>query len=62
MESAPKRFYTKDAPDPMADVRAAMNRGGDFDPAPGHYADQARIFEVLAVLEALEVEDEGILA
>jgi hypothetical protein len=42
----------------MADVRSALSLRGDFDPSPEHYANEASAFEVLAVLEALTVEDE----
>ena len=49
---------TDSPPETLADVRAAMSRRDDFDPAPEHYADQTRTFEVLAVLEALTVEGE----
>jgi hypothetical protein len=51
-------LYKKDEPDPMADVRSAMSRRGDFDPSPEDYANETSPFEVLAVLEALKVEDE----
>ncbi len=51
-------FYREDKPDPMADVRDAMSRRGDFDPSPEDYASEARLLEVLAVLEALAIEDE----
>ena len=51
-------FYREDEPDPMADVRDAMSRRGDFDPSPEDYANEASAFEVLAVLEAVEVEGE----
>jgi hypothetical protein len=42
----------------MADVRDAMSRRGDFDPSPEDYASEASLLEVLAVLEALAIEDE----
>jgi hypothetical protein len=58
MTFAPKQVYRNDPPETLADVRAAMSRAADFDPAPEHYADQTRIFEVLAALEALTVEGE----
>ncbi len=58
MTFAPKSVYTSDPPETLADVRSAMSRRNDFDPAPEHYADQARTFEVLAALEALAVEGE----
>jgi len=45
-------------PDSLASVRDAMSRRGDFDPSPEEYTDEANYFEVLAVLEALAVEDE----
>ena len=45
-------------PEALADVRSAMSRRDDFDPAPEHYADQTRIFEVIAALEALTIEGE----
>lgn len=51
-------FYRKDESDPMAEVRSALSFRGDFDPSPEHYANEASAFEVLAVLEALTVEDE----
>jgi len=52
------RFYRKGESEPMADVRSAMSRRGDFGPSPEQYADEAQYFEVLAVLEALTVEGE----
>jgi hypothetical protein len=58
MDAPQTPFYRKDEPDPMADVRTAMSRRGDFDPSPEHYANEASAFEVLAVLEALDVEGE----
>ena len=58
MTFAPKPVYTSDPAETLADVRAAMSRGGDHDPSPEHYASEAHIFEVLAVLEALAVEGE----
>jgi len=58
MDAPQEAFYRKDAPDPMADVRDAMSRRGDFNPTPEHYANDTNIFEVLAVLEALTVEGE----
>ena len=48
-------------PELLASVRDAMSRRGDFDPSPEQYADEANYFEILAVLEALAVED-GVLA
>jgi hypothetical protein len=42
----------------MADVRSAMSLRGDFDPSPEHDANEASAFEVLACLEAIEVEGE----
>jgi hypothetical protein len=51
-------FYSKNEPDPMADVRGAMSRCGDFAPSPERYADETNYFEVLAALEALAIEDE----
>ncbi len=58
MDSAPEQFYTKDTPNWIADVRGTMSRRGDFDPDPKNYANASNFFEVLAVLEALEVEGE----
>lgn len=58
MDAPQALFYRKDEPDPLADVRGAMSRRADFDPSPEHYANETRTFEVLAVLEALTVEDE----
>lgn len=58
MDAPQAPFYRKDEPDPMADVRTAMSRRGDFDPSPEHYADEAGAFEVLTVLESLTVEGE----
>lgn len=58
MDTPRERFYRKNTPDPMAGVRDAMSRRGDFDPDPDHYADEAGVFEAQAVLEALEVEGE----
>ncbi len=55
MDTPQASFYSE--PDPVADVRDAMNRRGDFTPSVDHYADNASYFEVLAVLEALTVED-----
>jgi hypothetical protein len=56
---APRQsFYRKDEPDPMADVRDAMSRRGDFNPSPERYGDEAGAFEVLAALKALTVEGE----
>ncbi len=49
---------TDSPPDPVADIRAAMSRRGDFDPSPEDYANESNFFEVLAALEALEVEGE----
>lgn len=61
MDAPQPSFYRKDKPDPMADVRDAMSRRGDFAPKPEYYANQTNYFEVLAVLEALTTED-GVLA
>ncbi len=58
MDAPQQPFYRKTEPDPMADVREAMSRRGDFSPSPERYADEAGSFEVLAVLEALTLEDE----
>jgi hypothetical protein len=58
MDAPQTPFYREDEPDPMADVRDAMSRRGDFDPSPEDYASEARLLEVLAVLEALAIEDE----
>ena len=58
MTFAPEPVYTSDPPETLADVRAAMSRRDDFDPTPEHYADQTRIFEVIAALEALTIEGE----
>lgn len=59
MDYAPQgSFYRKDEPDLMADVRSTTSRRGDFDPSPESYANDTNFFEVLAVLEALAVEDE----
>jgi hypothetical protein len=58
MTFAPKSIYTSDPPEPLADVRAAMSRRGDFDPTPETYASGEAVFEIMAVLEALEVDGE----
>jgi len=58
MDAPQTPFYREDEPDPMADVRDAMSRRGDFDPSPEDYASETRLLEVLAVLEALAIEDE----
>lgn len=61
MESAPpgEAFRTKDEPETLADVRAAMSRGDNFDPSPEHYANESSTsFEVEVALEALSVEGE----
>jgi hypothetical protein len=58
MQPAPTPVYTNDPPSLLGDVRDAMSRRDDFDPSPEEYADEANYFEVLAVLEALAVEDE----
>jgi hypothetical protein len=58
MDAPQTPFYREDEPDPMADVRDAMSRRGDFDPSPEDYASEASLLEVLAVLEALAIEDE----
>ncbi len=58
MDTPQASFYRKDEPDPMADVREAMSRRSDFGPSPERYANEANYFEVMAVLEALAIEDE----
>jgi hypothetical protein len=58
MDAPHESFYVKDDASPMADVRDAMSRRGDFDPSPEDYASEASLLEVLAVLEALAIEDE----
>lgn len=58
MDAPRERFYTKDPPDLMADVRSAASRRGDVEPYPEHYTGDTDVFEVLAVLEALTIEDE----
>lgn len=58
MDAPRESFYTKDAPNLVADVRDAMSRRDDFDPVPEHYANEAGIFEAQAVLEALTIEEE----
>ena len=58
MNAPHESFYIKDDASPMADVRDAMSRRGDFDPSPEDYATEASLLEVLAVLEALAIEDE----
>jgi len=58
MNAPHESFYIKDDGSPMADVRDAMSRRGDFDPSPEDYASEASVLEVLAVLEALAIEDE----
>lgn len=55
---APKSVYTSDLVETLADVRDAVSRRGDFDSVPAHYANDTNIFEVLAALEALTIEDE----
>jgi len=34
MDAPIERFYKRDESETMADVRDAMSRNGDFDPAP----------------------------
>ena len=58
MDAPQERFYTKDEPNLVAEVRDGMSRHGDFDPLPEHYSNDTNIFEVLVVLEALTVEGE----
>ena len=58
MDAPQESVYKKDKIRPIADVRGAMSRRGDFDPSPDHYANEANAFEILAVLEALTVEGE----
>lgn len=61
MNSAPAQFYRKDAPDPVADVRAAMSRNDDKgDPDPERLAAVlgVSVFDVEIALEALRVDGE----
>jgi hypothetical protein len=58
MNASQELFYTEPRTETLAEVRDAMNRCGDFEPAPGDYAQESSVFEVLAVLEALTIEDE----
>jgi hypothetical protein len=58
MDAPLEPFYRRDESETMADVRDAMSRRGDFDPSPERHANDTGYFEVLAVLEALVVEDE----
>jgi hypothetical protein len=58
MDATREPFYRRDESETMADVRDAMSRCGDFDPAPERYTNEMNFFEVLAVLEALMVEGE----
>jgi hypothetical protein len=58
MDAPQEEFYTKDTPDLVADVRDAMSRRGDFGLTPEHYVNDTSIFEVLAALKALTIEDE----
>lgn len=58
MDSPQASFYNEPRTNPLAEVRGAMNRRGDFDPAPEDYARESDIFEALAALEALTVEGE----
>lgn len=58
MDAPQEAFYTKDTPDLMADVRAAISRRGDFNPTPEHYAGESNFFEIQAVLEALAIADQ----
>jgi hypothetical protein len=51
-------FHSKDEASLMADVRDAMSRRGDFDPSAECYATETNRFEILAVLEALEMDGE----
>jgi hypothetical protein len=51
-------FYRRDESETMPDVRDSMSRRGDFDPNPERYANETGYFEVLATLEALQVEGE----
>jgi hypothetical protein len=58
MDTSQDSFYTNYTPDLVADVRDAMSRRGDFDLSPEQYADETNIFEALAVLEALTIDNE----
>jgi hypothetical protein len=58
MKFAPNPVYTNDLPSLLGDVRRAMSRRDDFDPSPERYVDEADYLKVLAMLEALTVEDE----
>lgn len=58
MDAPQPPFYKNDSAETLTDVRGAMSRRGDFDPVPAHYANDTNIFEVLAALEALTIEDE----
>ncbi len=56
MVAPPNPSIADSPPEALADVREAMSRRGDFDPSVESYANQSNFFEVLAALEALEVE------
>ena len=58
MHAPQESFYTELQTETLAEVRDAMNRRGGFDPDPADYAREADVFEVLAALEALTIEDE----
>lgn len=58
MDAPRELFYKKIESDPMADVRHAMSRRGDFGPNPENYANEINAFQVMVVLEALTIEGE----
>jgi hypothetical protein len=58
MDAPQGSSYRKVEPETIANVRGAMSRRDDFDPSPERYADETHYFEVLAVLEALAIENE----
>lgn len=58
MDAPHDGFYTEPRTEPLADIRSLMDRRGDFDPDPANYARESSVFEALAALEALTIEDE----
>ncbi len=62
MSTPQATFYSTDAADALPDVRDAVNRRRDQDPDPARLAAETGHpeCEVLAVLEALRLEDLGV--
>ena len=58
MDTPQSSFYNELRTETLTEMRDSMNRRGDFDPDPADYAREADVFEVLAALEALTIEDE----